>query len=285
MALVYEEAVCLSTFERAPYAVAVEMVALPHTLRDTYCVVRSVELLHYWLNLRHQTKATEGGQAGPCVAGEAPGSGAGVEEAGEEAAGEEAGEEAAGEEAGEVAPGALRLGTCSYKLQQQPRNLSAMEGVSGDDRAAWSRQPSVVTWNSIAPILPDSVRGGGGGATTTEATTNTLATAVAAAETIEGTGWLSGKSGLWARKGGLAGLGVGFGGKADTGEDECDDTVVFVTPRDPPDSSSKEQVVDEGVGLGWWWRPRREATESGQTGDVSVLDKVFGETWASRSER
>jgi hypothetical protein len=280
VALVYEEAVCLSTFERAPYAVAVEMVALPHTLRDTYCVVRSVELLHYWLNLRHQTKATEGegGQAGPCVAGEAPGSGAGVEEAGEEAP---------GEEAGEVAPGALRPGTCSYKLQQQPRNLSAREGVSGHDRAPWSRQPSVVTWNSIAPILPDSVRGGGGGATTTEATTNTLATAVAAAETIEGTGWLSGKSSLWARKGGLAGLAVGFGGKADTAEDECDDSdsVVLVTPRDTPDSSSKEQVVDEGVGLGWWWRPRREATESGQTGDVSVLDKVFGETWASRSER
>ena len=44
VAVAYEEAVCLSTFERAPYAVALEMVELPHTLQHTYAVVRSVEL-------------------------------------------------------------------------------------------------------------------------------------------------------------------------------------------------------------------------------------------------
>ena len=33
VALVYDEAVCLSTFERAPFAVAVETVSLPHSLQ------------------------------------------------------------------------------------------------------------------------------------------------------------------------------------------------------------------------------------------------------------
>ena len=66
-------------------------------------------------------------------------------------------------------------------------------------------------------------------------------------------------------------------------QDEVDDAVVLVTPRDA--AESKNQVVDEGVGLGWWFRPRKETASLSQNGDVSVLDKVFGESWASRSER
>lgn len=229
VALVYDEAVCLSTFERAPYAVAVETVCLPHTLRNTYSVVRSVELLHYWLHLRLQQEAAEAAAAA-----------------------------SSGSEEGDTTPPDLSE---TFRPPSQSKLLLQRRPLKPRERAQWSRLPSVVTWHRVAATQVEAHAHAKAAATEAEAV---FATAVNP-NGVEGTS-----------------------GEGDDG----DDAVVLVTPRDscvtprdPLDTSSKNQVVDEGVGLGWWWRPRKDIAANGQTGDVSVLDKVFGETWESRSER
>ena len=198
VALAYDEAVCLSTFERAPFAVAVEVVSLPHSLQNTYSVVRSVELLHYWLHLR------------------------------------------------------LQRGCSNSHTDQDTCNDAA---ATACDSCAWKRRPSVITWCSHTVVSNHaSLRAG-------------ALSLPCLPPTVTG---------------------------SPPGEPESTDTeedVVILTPSDAASAhthldENKSAVVDEGVGLGWWWRPRVGAgAASDQSGDMSVLDKVFGESWESRSER
>ena len=228
VALVYEEAVCLSTFERAPYAVAVETVSLPHTLQHTYSVVRSVELLHFWLHLRLQQDVEQDAQhwRGSSTARD----------------------------------------SCSEALGHAQGKLNGgMGGEVLETCAGWAGLPSTVTWCGRCVVRHAAAVAGG-------------------PDVIGEVGVGSGG------KGALACTGSAPIDEVDAivetcrvSNDEVDETVVLVTARDALES--KNMVVDEGLGLGWWFRPRKDTATLSQDGDVSVLDKVFGESWASRSER
>jgi len=242
--------------------------------------VRSVELLHYWLNLRLLQVEQEQASLSAPAGGVDGGSRQAGSEKGQELASESTHQRVAREKhekharkKDKTAQKAAVAAAAQGKLLLRREPLCAVQDKA---LAQCTHLPSVVTWYTCAPVYGRASPVG------------------AAAE-----GWHEGAT-------------VSAHGEGDectsSDDDDIDDIVVLETTRDTPlngksnvnlekqgipngkndgtqDVGSSNQVVDEGVGLGWWWRPRREAAADGQTGDVSVLDKVFGETWASRSKR
>jgi hypothetical protein len=222
-------------------------------VQDTYSVVRSVELLHYWLSLRLQHEDV--------------------------------------------------LGATPFDGQHTAAHVTANASTISDathapDRAGYTALPSVVTWFSESrPDSPDYV----GARRCGDERWST-------AQDVP-SGVLDGRFGN--RTHGVNGVQtMGQEDKKPTAmqggvdkerardgefgnEEKADDDVVIIAPSDTcspshshgTGSESRNEVLDEVVGLGWWWRPRKDAAACEQTGDVSVLDKVFGESWASRSER